>query len=109
MDIHPSTRLIHNAHDGFLAARRAFASTHALRRISSKDKSPPRAPLVGATGSGAAKMRTSDSSTGTKHQRIPDDCAATWLPQHSAGPPHFHTLWCITLQRHLLVSHLISI
>jgi hypothetical protein len=102
MDIHPSTRLIHNAHGGFLSARRAFASTHALRRLSSKDTSPPRAPRVGATGSGAAKMRTSDSSPGTKHQRIPDDCAATWLPQHSAGPPHFHGLWCINMHEGFL-------
>src|SRR4029450_13454207 len=49
VDIHTRTRLMHNMHGGFLSARRASAATHALRRISSKDKSPPRSPRVGET------------------------------------------------------------
>jgi len=83
-------------HGGFLpAVRMASVATHALRRISSEDKSPLRAPREGATSGGAVKMRASDSTSGMAHQRIPDDCAATWSRQHTAVPSYFHGSWCM--------------
>jgi len=96
VDIHASTGLMQHMHGGFLpSVRMASVSTHVLRRISSKAKSPLRAPQVGATSGGAVKMRASDSPSGMAHQRIPDDCAATWSRQHTAVPPHFHGSWCM--------------
>src|SRR4029453_5182290 len=96
VDIHASTSRIENAHGGFLpSGRMASVATHALRRISSEDKSPLRAPREGATSGGAVKMRASDSTSGMAHQRIPDDCAATWWRQHTAGPFYFHGSWCM--------------
>ena len=73
----------------------ASVATHALRRISSEDKSPLRAPRVGATSGGAVKMRASDSPSGMAHQRISDDCAATCSRQHTAVPSYFHGAWCM--------------
>ena len=98
VDIHASTGLMQHMHGGFLpSVRMASVSTHVLRRISSKAKSPLRAPQVGATSGGAVKMRASDSPSGMAHQRIPDDCAATCSRQHTPGPPHFHGSWCKSL------------
>jgi hypothetical protein len=101
VDIHPSTCLMQHAHGGSLpAARMPSIATHALRRISSEDTSPLRALREGAT-SGAVEMRASDSAAGMAHQRVPDDCAATWSRQHTAGPSHLHGSWCMKVHEGL--------
>jgi hypothetical protein len=90
VDIHASTGLMQHAHRGFPPAACMVSSpTHVLQRISSKDKSPLRAPRVGATSGGAAKMRASDFPAGSGHQRFPDVWAATWSPSIPQGRPIF--------------------